>query len=86
MGGIEGVVVVVGVVDMDNSFDFFCCNGSKIENNELEELRLKVLEVNFMGVVYMVYLVMFYFFWNGIGRDRYILFVSSIVGIVFLLG
>nr|CDP23866.1 Putative dehydrogenase [Podospora anserina S mat+] len=85
-GGIEGVVAAAGVVDMDNSFDSPRRNGSKTENNEPEEPRLKVLEVNLTGVAYTVHLAMFYLPRNGTGRDRHILLVSSIAGIAPLPG
>ncbi|KAK4232381.1 putative dehydrogenase [Podospora fimiseda] len=81
--GIDCVVAGAGIVDVANSFD---TPKSLDSNNEPVQPKLKVVEVNLKGVMYTTHLSLFYLPRNSTPesekRDRHILLVSSVAGIM----
>ncbi|KAK3997019.1 putative dehydrogenase [Cladorrhinum sp. PSN332] len=97
-GGIDCVVAGAGIVDVENGFD---SPRKRDDEDGPVEPKLKVIDVNFKGVMYTTHLGLYYLPRNGAAaaaagddndlvetkkkkkaRDRHILLVSSVAGIM----
>ncbi|KAK4164206.1 putative dehydrogenase [Cladorrhinum sp. PSN259] len=85
--GIDCVVAGAGIVDVANTFD--TPQRGKGEDDAPVEPRLKVIDVNLKGVMYTTHLGLYYLPRNGTvgggkdqARDRHILMVSSVAGLM----